>query len=64
MLAETFLKERFQQGRKQGETIGRKQANERWVQWNHRRVEAERAGEPFTEPLPSEQNDQKSQLFT
>ena len=58
MLAETFLRERFQKGK----TVGIKQANERWAQWNHRRVEAERAGKTFTELPPSEQDDQKRQV--
>lgn len=30
------------------------QERERWVVWNQRRLDAEAAGQPFTEPPPSE----------
>ena len=37
------------EGREEGETAERR----RWVEWNSRRVEAERAGVPFDEPPPA-----------
>ena len=48
----TFLDER----RKRIETAreeGRAEERAAWTAWNHRRIEAEKRGEPFDEPPPS-----------
>ena len=36
----------------EGKAIGEKREHQRWVAWNHRRLEAEAKGETFTEPPP------------
>lgn len=42
------------QGIAEGIAEGLAQANEKWQEWNRRRLEAEADGRPFTEPPPSE----------
>ena len=58
MLAERYLKRRYEAGKAEGRDEGRAEgrANEaaRWRAWNARRVEAEREGRPFDEPPPGE----------
>ena len=58
MLAENYLRRRFQEGKTEGKEEGiqegRRQKSEEFRQWNERRLEAERRGEEFTEPLPLE----------
>lgn len=49
MLAERYLRRRFQEG----EQKGRREMAEEWQAWNERRLEAERRGEDFNEPPPS-----------
>ena len=48
ILAERYLRKRFE--------AGRQQTMAEWVAWNNRRLEAERRGLPFHEPPPSEKN--------
>ena len=54
MLAERYLKRRYQTGKAEG----RAETNREWEAWNQRRIDAERAGEVFDEPLPSQKNGQ------
>ena len=42
------------EGRSEGIAEGLAQANKKWQEWNRRRLEAEAAGHPFTEPPPSD----------
>ena len=41
------------QGKAEGETIGANKMHAKWSEWNARRIEHERRGEPFDEPPPS-----------
>ena len=41
-----------EQGLEQGLERGRREEREGWIAWNRRRMEAEKAGESFTEPPP------------
>ena len=43
----------LEQGREQGREQGFAEANSLWEEWNNRRLAAEAAGQPFTEPPPS-----------
>jgi hypothetical protein len=60
MLAERYLRKRYEAGRaeglKEGEergvAKGEAQAWEAWEAWNQRRLAAEKAGQPFNEPPP------------
>ena len=69
MLAESFLKRRYeaglQEGRAEGREEGRAEGREaglqegremlrRWEEWNRRRLAAEARGERFEEPPPGE----------
>ena len=69
MLAESFLKRRYeaglQDGRAEGREAGREEGREegraegremlqRWQEWNRRRMAAESRGEEFEEPPPQE----------
>ena len=61
MLAESFLKRRYeaglQEGREAGLQEGRAEGREmlqRWQEWNRRRLAAEARGERFEEPPPAE----------
>ena len=66
MLAERYLKRRYEagkaegktegeaKGRDEGEAKGRADEAARWRAWNARRIEAEREGRPFDEPPPGE----------
>ena len=58
MLAESFLKRRYeaglQEGREEGIQVGRRENQQRWEEWNRRRLEAEARGERFEEPPPGE----------
>ena len=57
LILEKYLNNRFvagtEEGRKEGEAKGRKQANEDWQAWYERMVEARERGEEFDEPPPS-----------
>ncbi len=48
MLAERYLKRRYQEGRREGQQENQKE----WEDWNERRLQAERENRPFTEPPP------------
>ena len=69
MLAESFLKRRYEAGLQEGRAEGREEGREaglqegraegremlqRWQEWNRRRLEAEARGERFEEPPPQE----------
>ena len=62
ILGERYLRKRFESGRavglqeglQEGREEGREETMTEWVTWNGRRLEAERRGEPFDEPPPSE----------
>ena len=58
MLAESFLKRRYeaglQEGRDEGIQAGRREMLQRWQEWNRRRMAAEARGERFEEPPPGE----------
>ena len=41
------------EGVAEGETIGANKMHAKWSEWNARRIEHERRGEPFDEPPPS-----------
>ena len=56
MLAERYLRKRYEAGKaeglKEGEERGVAQAWEVWQDWNLRRLAAEKEGRPFNEPPP------------
>jgi hypothetical protein len=52
MLAERYLRKRYEAGLKAGEEKGKAEAWEAWEKWNQRRLAAESAGEQFNEPPP------------
>ena len=53
MLAERYLRRRFQAGKAEGKEEGLTEAWKVWEEWNQRRVAAEQEGRPFNEPPPS-----------
>ena len=61
MLAERYLKHRYEEGRKAGLAEVRrrqKRYSARLKAWNARRLKAEAEGEPFDEPLPDFDDDE------
>jgi hypothetical protein len=50
MLAERYLKSRYERGREEG----REEIQKLWQAWNQRREEALGEGREFTEPPPGE----------
>ena len=66
MLAESFLRRRYEAGLQDGRAegreeglveglgAGRRETQQRWEEWNRRRVAAEARGERFEEPPPGE----------
>ena len=52
MVAEAFLKRRYQRGVEKG----RDEANAEWEAWRERMLTAQRQGEEFDEPPPSKQS--------
>ena len=48
--------EAAKQGRERGLEEGRQAERDAWLSWNRRRLEAEQAGQAFTEPPPGEPN--------
>ena len=66
MLAESFLKRRYEAGLQEGRAegrdegldeglrAGRRETQQRWEDWNRRRMQAEARGERFEEPPPGE----------
>ena len=53
MLAERYLRERYNKGREEGLEEGREEERRAWVEWNERREQAVKDGREFTEPPPS-----------
>ena len=53
MLAEKFLKERYQKGQEEGRKEGQTQERQVWLAWNERRTQAQEAGRGFDEPPPA-----------
>ena len=53
MLAESFLRRRYEAGLQDGRAEGREML-QRWQEWNRRRLAAEARGERFEEPPPGE----------
>lgn len=47
------------QAREEGIAIGEERSNQRWREWVQRRDHAEAQGEPFTEPMPDDDDSQK-----
>ena len=41
-------------GEERGLKVGREERQQQWVEWNERRMEAEAANRPFTEPPPGQ----------
>ena len=58
MLAERYLRKRYEAGLKAGEEKGKAEAWEAWEAWNQRRLAAEASSQPFNEPPPT-LNDRK-----
>jgi hypothetical protein len=56
MLAERYLKKRYEAGKAEGCQEGRTEAWQAWEAWNQRRMDAGKAGQPFNEPPPSLNN--------
>ena len=66
MLAESFLRRRYEAGLQEGRIEGREEGRDEgiqagrremlrlWEEWNRRRLEAEARGERFEEPPPGE----------
>ena len=54
MLAERYLKSRYDKGKEDGREEGQEEERQRWLAWNQRREEALREGREFTEPPPGE----------
>lgn len=52
MLAERYLRERYNKGKEVGREEGKEEADKVWSEWNRRREEAEREGRAFDEPPP------------
>ena len=52
MLAERYLKKRYEAGK----AVGQTEAWQAWEAWNQRRMDAEKAGQPFNEPPPALNN--------
>ncbi len=52
MLAERYLKRRYQEGQQEGRREGQQENQKEWESWNERRLQAERENRPFTEPPP------------
>ena len=53
MLAERFLKRKYNEGKAVGVAEGAANQNRAWEEWLKRKKEAEGNGEPFDEPMPS-----------
>ena len=57
MVIADYLREKWvtplqEKHREEGRDKGIDEANDRWLAWNRRRLEAEARGEPFHEPVP------------
>ena len=53
VFAERYKARRYEEGREEGRKEGRREAFEEMRNWNLRRLEAQKKGEPFQEPPPS-----------
>ena len=53
MISDRYLRRQRARGREEGRAEGFAEAQEKWEEWNERRMAAEAAGEVFTEPPPS-----------
>ena len=58
-LVEPVRRQLREEGREEGEAIGEKRANQRWEEWNRRRLAAEAKGEDFSEPPPGPDSDSR-----
>ncbi len=60
MLAERYLKKRYEAGKAEGKAEGREEGRTEawqvWQAWNQRRMDAEKADHPFNQPTPSLNN--------
>ena len=61
ILAERYLKRRYEEGREE-ERKRMKQYKSRLKVWDARRLKSEAAGEPFDEPLPEFDDDDKAEV--
>ena len=52
MVLSRGLRERLERSKQQRRAEGRAEVEAKVEAWNNRRLEAERKGEPFDEPLP------------
>ena len=59
MLAERYLRKRYEEGYKAGVELARRLDKERWrrykarfLEWNERRLRYQADGKPFDEPMP------------
>ena len=53
VIAEAYLKKRYQDGRTEGRAEGEQVAHTAWTVWNNKRLEAEARGERFNDPPPT-----------
>ena len=57
-LIEKYYNKRYRDGRQDGRVEGRveglEERQQQWEEWNRRRMEAEAANQPFTEPPPGQ----------
>ena len=53
MISDRYLQRQRARGREEGREEGFAEAQEKWEEWNERRLAAETAGEDFAEPPPS-----------
>ena len=56
VIAGMWSERRERRAREQGRAEGEERANQRWEEWNQRRLQAEAHGETFTEPPPRPEN--------
>ena len=59
MLAERYLRKRYEAGKAEGLKEGEERGvakGEAWEAWNQRRLAAEKADHPFNEPTPTLNN--------
>ena len=54
-LIEKYRNKLHRDGLREGYAEGREEERQQWVAWNQRRMEAEAANRPFTEPPPGQQ---------
>ena len=54
LLAPRVWRHAVNQGKEEGRREGRQETQQRWEEWNRRRLDAEARGERFEEPPPGE----------